>query len=533
MLRRFVQQGANMVSLQPGSARGLPLAKNATLVFCCAFLLCALPVAAGSWSEQCRKLVRLTDLSHAIEPGIVVDSGPLPTYCRVRGVINRAIRFEVTLPIPGDDVTWNGRLMFSTVGGGAGVIGDTTSLLARGFAMASTDTGHEASEGNAFYRQPEALLDYAYRGVHLATKAAKRIVTHFYGEEIDFAYLKGCSNGGRAAMLEATRFPDDYDGIIAGAPAFRFQEFVSWTVGVHRMQTSNPLTPDALRVMDDASRAACDSLDGVEDGVINDPRLCTSDVFDVGALQCAAGQTEGCLTAGQIETARFVYGDMTDADGNVLSPGVPPGAEAAGDWRFWMLPNEAFGGESVLSGVGELLSLMMRDTPDFDIDAFDPVADRDTIADATSPLDVGTFDLSEFRDRGGKLLMYQGWNDFPLRPQRAINYLDGVKQTMGADDTDDFLRLFMVPGMVHCAGGPGAWDTDYVEPLVAWREEGTAPDRLVATTPEPTEMGHLAPDEGVAQERRFSRPLCPYPELARYRGEGDENDEASFDCAVP
>ena len=239
----------------------------------------------------------------------------------------------------------------------------------------------------------------------------------------------------------------------------------------------------------------------------------------MGALQCAAGQTEGCLTAGQIETARFVYGDMTDADGNVLSPGVPPGAEAAGDWRFWMLPNEAFGGESVLSGVGELLSLMMRDTPDFDIDAFDPVTDRDTIADATSPLDVGTFDLSEFRDRGGKLLMYQGWNDFPLRPQRAINYLDGVKQTMGADETDDFLRLFMVPGMVHCAGGPGAWDTDYVEPLVAWREEGTAPDRLVAKTPEPAEMGHLTPDERVAQERRFSRPLCPYPELARYRGE--------------
>ena len=503
-------------------------------VLCCFLVVLALPVSAGSWPEQCRKLVRLTDLSHAIEPGIVVDSGNLPTHCRVRGVINRAIRFEVTLPIPGDDVTWNGRLMFSTVGGGAGVIGDTTSLLGRGFAMASTDTGHEATDGNAFYRQPEALLDYAYRGVHLATQAAKRIVAHFYGEEIDFAYLKGCSNGGRAAMLEATRFPDDYDGIIAGAPAFRLQEFVPWTVGVHRMQVRNPLTPDALRVMDDASRAACDGLDGGVAGRGHQrPALCTSDVYDVGCLQCARVRPKAALTAGQVETARFVYGDMTDADGNVLSPGVPPGAEAAGDWRFWMLPNEAFGGESVLSGVGELLTLMMRHTPDFDVEAFDPVTDRDTIADATSPLDVGTFDLSEFRDRGGKLLMYQGWNDFPLRPQRAISYLDGVKQTMGADATDDFFRLFMVPGMVHCAGGPGAWDTDYVEPLVAWREEGTAPDRLVAKTPEPAEMAHLAPDENVAQERRFSRPLCPYPELARYRGEGDADDEASFDCAVP
>ena len=488
----------------------MPLARVARLTFCCLLAVFALPVAAGSWQEQCRKLVRLTDLSHAIEPGIVVDSGPLPTYCRVRGVINRAIRFEVTLPIPGDDVAWNGRLTFSTVGGGAGVIGDTTSLLARGFAMASTDTGHEASEGNAFYRQPEALLDYAYRGVHLTTQAAKRIVTHFYGQEIDFAYLKGCSNGGRAAMLEATRFPDDYDGIIAGAPVFRFQEFLPWTVGVHRMQTSNPLTPDALRLMDDASRAACDGLDGVEDGVINDPRLCTSDVYDVGVLQCAAGQTDGCMTAGQIGTARFVYADMTDADGNVLSPGVPPGAEAAGDWRFWMLPNEAFGGESVLSGVGELLSLMMRDTPDFDIDAFDPVADRDTIADATSPLDVGTFDLSEFRDRGGKLLMYQGWNDFPLRPQRAINYLDGVKQTMGADETDDFLRLFMVPGMVHCAGGPGAWDTDYVEPLVAWREEERHRTGSSRRHRNPPRWGTWRPTRALPRTP-FQSPAMPLP----------------------
>ncbi|MCY4013062.1 MAG: tannase/feruloyl esterase family alpha/beta hydrolase [Gammaproteobacteria bacterium] len=506
---------------------------KATLV-ASVLVLFALPATAGAWGLRCHNLVRLTDLSHAIEPGIeVLGTDEAPWHCRVRGVINRAIRFEVRMPIVANEVTWNGRLMFSTVGGGAGVIGDTTSLLSRGFAMASTDTGHEASEGNAFYRQPEALLDYAYRGVHLATQAAKRIVTHFYGRDIEFSYLQGCSNGGRAAMLEATRFPNDYDGIIAGAPVFRFEEFVPWAVGVHRVHSKNPLTPDALRVLDNASRKACDGLDGVEDGVINDPRLCTSEVFDAGALLCEDGETDGCLTAGQIDTARFVYADMTDADGNVLSPGVPPGAEAAGDWRFWMLPNEAFGGESILAGVGELLTLMMRHTPGFDVEVFDPVADRDVIADATSPLDVGTYDLSEFRDRGGKLLMYQGWNDFPLRPQRAIDYLNGVKQTMGDWATDDFLRLFMVPGMVHCAGGPGAWETDYVEPLVAWREQGTAPDRLVAKTPEPVEMAHLAPDESVAQQRRFSRPLCPYPELARYRGEGDKDDAASFDCRAP
>ena len=494
----------------------------------------ALPAAAGAWNEQCRNLVRLTDLSHAVEPGVVVPASEnLPHHCRVRGVVNRAIRFEVTMPIPMGESMWNGRLMFSTVGGGAGVIGDTTSLLGRGFAMASTDTGHEVADGNAFYAQPEALLDYAYRGVHLATQAAKRIVTSFYDRDIDYAYLKGCSNGGRAAMLEATRFPNDYDGIVAGAPAFRFEEFMPWMLGAYRMQSANPLTNASLVLLDKASRTVCDLIDGVEDGVINDPRLCTAEVFDLDDLLCDAGQTDGCLSAGQIETARYVYGDVLDAEGNVLSPGVPPGAEAAGDWRFWMLPNDAFGGEPVIGGIGEILTLLMRHDPTFDIDAFDPVTDRGRLADATAATDVRSMDLSDFRERGGKLLMYQGWNDYPLRPQRSIDYLAGVKQSMGEAETDSFFRLFMVPGMVHCAGGPGAWQTDYVDPLVRWREEGVVPERIVAEQPGPVSMEHLVPDAAATQPRRFSRPLCAYPALASYRGEGDVDDEASFDCAVP
>ena len=506
-------------------ATGIGLAALATLV--------AAPALAGAWGDMCRNLVRLTDISHAIEPGILVATDDLPMHCRVRGVINRAIRFEVRMPIYMDDVSWNGRLMFSTVGGAAGVIGDTTSLLARGYAMASTDTGHEASEGTTFYSQPEALLDYAYRGVHLATLAAKRIVTHFYQEfgELKYSYLQGCSNGGRAAMLEAVRFPDDYDGIIAGAPAFTFQEMIPWMIGAHRAQTANPLTPDALKVLDDASREACDLLDGVEDGVVGEPLQCE---MDLAALQCQDGQTENCLTAGQIETARFVYADMVDDAGRVLSPGVPPGAEAGGDWQFWMLPNEQFGGDSVISTIGEMLALLMREDPEFDVDAFDPIRDRDRISDVTSPLDVRSVDLREFRDRGGKLLMYQGWNDYPLRPQRAIDYYDQVRGSYGQAETmDDFFRLFMVPGMLHCAGGPGAWQADYVTPLEAWREKGVAPDSIPAAHPGPTPFAHLAPDERVEQQRRFSRPLCPYPQFAKYLGEGDPDEAASFTCAEP
>ena len=203
-------------------------------------VMAAMPAAGDE--DRCRKLYRLTDISQAIEPGIsVAATDTLPAHCRVRGVVNRAIRFEVTLP---DD--WNGRMMFTAVGGGAGTIGDTTSLLARGFAMASTDTGHEIEEGNAYLRQPEALLDYAYRGVHLATQASKRIIAQYYGREAERAYLQGCSNGGRAALLEAERFPADYDGIIAGAPAFRFHEFLPWMVAVHNLQDAHPLTKEAF-----------------------------------------------------------------------------------------------------------------------------------------------------------------------------------------------------------------------------------------------------------------------------------------------
>ena len=493
--------------------------------------LCPVGAQAAEMERQCHKLYRLTDVAHAIEPGILVAAGEgLPAHCRVRGVVSRAIRFEVRLPI-GD---WNGRLMFTAVGGAAGVIGDTTSLLADGFAMASTDAGHEISEGFEFYRQPQAAIDYAYRGVHLATLASKKVVSHFYGRDIDYAYLTGCSNGGRAALMEALRFPNDYDGIIAGAPAFRFQEFVSWMIAMDRLQSAHPLTDESLLLLDRASRQACDRIDGVEDGVIDDPRLCTADVFDLDALACADGQTGGCLTEGQIATARGHYQELTNAAGEVVSPGVPPGAEAAGDWAFWMAPNEQFGGDSAIGSMDDMVALLMRFETDFNVDEYDPAEDRDRIADATAPLDVRSGDLSEFRDRGGKLLMYQGWNDYPLRPQRAIDYLGKVERAMGgAGAIRDFLRLFMVPGMTHCAGGPGPWQADYVKPLVAWREGGEAPERIVGEQPGPVDFDHLAPDGRAVQPHRFTRPLCPYPQYAKYRGQGDQNDERNFDCASP
>ena len=481
-------------------------------------------------AKDCQKIYRLTDFVYAIEPGLWIEkSEELPTHCRVRGVINRAIQFEVRLP---ED--WNGRFMFSTVGGSAGVIGDTTSLLQSGFAMASTDTGHEGLADFSFYNQPQALLDYAYRGVHLAGIAAKQVIEHSYKQDISYSYLNGCSNGGRAALLEATRFPSDYDGIIAGAPLFRFAEMAPWMLYVGRAQKNHPLTEESLILMDNASRKACDGLDGVVDGVINDPRLCTTEEYDVRQLQCKNGQTAKCMTKGQVETALTVYGGLKNSKGEIVAPGVMPGAEAAGDWAFWQLPNNIMDADSVVLGAAQMLSLIMRHDPSFDLEKFDPGNDQGLIENATAPLDVLTADLSEFKASGGKLIMYQGWNDYPLRPQRAIKHLEKVQQEMGGkNNTDDFYRMFMVPGMTHCAGGPGAWQADYVSALTDWRENGKAPERIIATQPGFVKMDHLTPNFAVVAKTRFTRPLCVYPKIAVYEGKGNDSEAENYSCRQP
>lgn len=479
--------------------------------------------------DECRDLYRMTDISWAVEPGMVIKANDTtPRHCRVRAVVNRAIQVEVRMPTD----NWNGRFMFFTVGGGAGSIGDTTSLLGRGFAQASTDTGHEGQSMD-FLIQPEAQIDYAYRGVHLATIFAKAAIARYYGTEIEYSYLQGCSNGGRAALMEAIRFPHDYDGIIAGAPAFEFREFASWMVGGARQQAKHPLTTDAFAVLDRNSRQACDKLDGITDRVINDPRRCTQDLLNLQALECKPGKNENYLTPGQIETARYMYADQKNEAGQVVSPGVLPGAEGAGDWEFWMLQNDILGADSLIGGMAATLSSLMRREPGFDIDQFDPNNDRDQLTPGVLATDVGTADLSEFRANGGKLIMYQGWNDYPLRPQRAISYLEQAEQHHGGGKkTSEFFRLFMVPGMVHCATGPGAWVADYVDPLVKWREEGEAPRRIEAKTG----LKRFALDRSTQQPTsgdEFSRPLCAYPELAQYRGRGDEPIAQSFECRAP
>ncbi len=482
-----------------------------------AAILFTTPAIAAPSTRDCFDLYQLSNHERAVEPGIIISAtDKVPEHCVVRGVINRAIQFEVRMPTS----NWSGRFLMEGTGGASGYIADTTVELHRGFAIASTDTGHEGSDPDYAY-QPEAALDYAFRGVHLATLTAKAVISTYYGEDIDYAYYRGCSNGGRQGLIEATRYPDDFDGIVAGAPAFQvMREFMIWSLSVHRAQEANPLEEAHLVLLDEASRAACDALDGVEDGVINDPRECTLEHYDPSRLLCTSGNQGTCLTEGQLETVRAHLRGVVDSDGNVVAPGLMPGAENSGDWRMWGLPGTVVPttGEVMSSTLNELVGQMLRswvyDDPSYDHADFDLLNDRADLARASAILDVNTADLTAFNEQGGKILMYQGWNDYPLRPQRAIDYLHDVEAVNGGvSKAQDFFRLFMVPGMAHCAGGPGAWVTDYIDPLIQWVEQGDAPDHIIGSRP----------------DGAFERPQCVYPKLARFDG-GSTAAASSFSC---
>ena len=488
-------------------------------LLCTAMLMLWVPDAR---SDPCFDLYQLTDYRHAVEPGIVVDAtDTLPRHCAVRGVINRAIQFEVRLPL----TDWNGRFLMLGTGGSSGYIADTTFGLGSGFAVASTDTGHQGV-GLEYARHPEAALDYAFRGVHLATLTSKAIVRRFYATDISHAYYGGCSNGGRQGLIEATRFPDDYDGVVAVAPAFSpVSDGLPWNLMASRAQAAGPLTADHIRLLDDASRKACDALDGVEDGIINDPRVCTLEHYDPADLLCAEGQDAAtCLNAAQLDTVRQHYRGVVDAGGNVISPGIVPGAETAGGWTMWSLPGftNPETGEPLEQSISEMsVEHRLRDwvyhNPAYDPAAFDLAVNRGDLNRASAVLDVNTADLRRFREQGGKLLLVQGWSDYPVRPGRIIDYLARLEAANGgAARTREFARLFMIPGMGHCGGGPGAHVFDYVSPLVAWVEDGDAPDELVGGRP----------------DGAFTRRHCAFPATAVYRG-GDENDAASYACRVP
>jgi feruloyl esterase len=482
----------------------------------------ALGVAApGPASEPCADLITLALPDTTITSAVLVPaSSASPAFCGVQGVVAPAVQFEVRMPATG----WNGK--FQGVGNGAfaGNIatGSLAAAVVQGYAAASTDTGHVGSPIDASWAlgHPELVVDFGHRGIHVMTVAAKAIVEAFYGTPPTRSYFLGCSTGGKQALTEAQRYPDDYDGIVAGAPANYFTHLVmasNWIAQALHEDPASVIPTTQLPLIADAVLARCDAKDGIVDGVLDDPRRCR---FRPGRLRCKGAAAPTCLTAAQVDGLKKVYTGPRLANGTRVFPGHPPGGEVGSNgWGTWIASTGPTLGYLIQDS---FFRFMVFEDAGFDwrtveVDRDMPVVDAKLAAvlNATDP------DLTPFQSRGGKLLMYHGWSDAAISPLNSIDYWKSVVATArgnGSPPVEDFLRLFMVPGMQHCGSGPGPNTFDALAPLERWVEQDIAPDEIIAT--------HAT---GGTVDR--TRPLCPYPLVARWDGVGSTDDATSFSCA--
>ena len=457
----------------------------------------------------------------------------LPAFCRVIGVLrptsDSVIRFEVWLPTG----AWNSRLMGIGNGGFAGSIGygQMASALRLGFAVAGTDTGHQAEAQDAgwAYHHPEKVADFGYRGLHLTTLRAKSIVGAVYARAATHAYFDACSDGGREALMEAQRFPEDYDGILAGAPANNWARMLSASIDLAQTMYADPagyISSMKLPAINRAALAACDTLDGVKDGIVSNPASCK---FDPATLLCKDEETLSCLTAPQVKTLTRLYTGGVTRDGSPIFPGLLPGSELPG-WPSWITGSGPGGGAGYANNY---FRYMVTSDPKWDVLTADPAAMLQQAQTTTShDLDATDPDLSKFAARGGKMIMYHGWNDPAISPWNSIAYLKSVHEKMGSQ-ADKAVTLYMVPGMEHCAGGtgpssfgqlglpPARTGSGILDTLEAWVEHGTTPGPVLTARFTGT---------GKAAVATTTRPLCPYPQAAKYDGKGDPNLPGSFSC---
>jgi feruloyl esterase len=471
----------------------------------------AQPVAAGAFSPPT-----------AGQPGALQTAvfKELPAFCRVaailRPVTDSEIRIEVWMPLAG----WNGKFHGVGNGGHGGTINYTgrqpragmAEALKRGYATASTDTGHTIDTGSTFLVQPVKLVDYGYRAVHEMTVAAKAIVAAFYGAGPKWSYFHGCSGGGRQGLMEAQRFPDDYDGIIAGAPANPPTRLSVSGVHVGHAALNNPASTIPAAKFPMIHRAVldrCDAVDGLEDGLIADPTRCS---FDFTSLACRGGDSPSCLTAAQVATARTVTSPVVHPKtGEAIFPGLALGTELG--WGI------KIGGPAPTAVSADFVKYAVFRNADWDWRTFD----LETVLAQAAPLAEVTdasADLTAFMRRGGKLLLYHGWADQYFSAQSTIDYYRKVVDATGSAQASDWLRLFLAPGMAHCSDGEGPNTFDLISALERWIENNQAPGSIVASHSTDGKLDR-------------TRPLCPYPQVAKYNGTGSIDDAANFRCVTP
>ena len=421
----------------------------------------------------------------------------LPAFCRVAGVIapsrDSVIRFEVWMPAEG----WNQKFLGVGNGGFAGSIAyqQIGGYVRRGYASAGTDAGHEADGVDASwaYHHPEKVIDFGYRAVHETAGVAKAVIQAYYDHTPLHSYFDACSDGGREALMEAQRFPADYDGILAGAPANNWTNLVAAGVDLARTMYGNPeayISNVKLPAITAAVMAACDAKDGVRDGILNDPQACH---FDPQVLLCPGAETRTCLTAPQIAALRKIYGGGQDSKGGVIHPGFLPGSEDRG-WADWVLGSGPGGSAGSLFLVNYFRYMVYQDPAWNPVTANVDEAVKMAEAKTAQALNSTNPDLSRFQARGGKLIVYHGWNDAAISPLNSIHYYNSVVRKMGASTVGGFVRLYLVPGMEHCTGGigpnafgqlgiAGAGPREYemFNALEDWVERDVAPGALLAT----------------------------------------------------
>jgi feruloyl esterase len=400
--------------------------------------------------------------------------------------------------------------------------------LKHGFAVAATNTGHEAllEPLASFAVDRQKLLDYAYRAVHVTAMAAKQMVNTFYQAPVSHSYFDGCSTGGRQGLMSAQRFPEDFDGIVVGAPVLNFSGSLLRHVWRAQAIQTAPITKEKLSIVAERIYAKCDKLDGLADGLIDDPRKCP--FHPATDLPMCSGDVDApsCFTTAQIKTLEKIY-DGVKINGKQFFPGQPLGAEIqamgpngmSSGWEPWTITQtgrslDAQFGESFLRYIA-----FSKPDPQFDLSKFNFDSDVEKMSSTARLMDATDADLSRFQARGGKLVMYFGWADPALTPFMGIDYYEKVEAQMGLSTTD-FFRLFMVPGMFHCRGGVGVSTFDALTPVVQWVEKTVPPDHII---------GSRVLDEKVIR----TRPLCPYPQVGKYKGSGSIEDASNFACAKP
>lgn len=487
-------------------------------------ILGAAPAAMAASACRDLALLRLhgTLITVAEEISGPFRAGPgaplnLPAICRVAGKVNPDIRFEVWMP-----GNYNGR--FQAVGGG-GLAGSISyaamaTAVADGYASASTDTGHLASDTTEWVLDAQRREDYGHRAIHEMTVKAKAIIDAYYGAFPEYSYFNGCSTGGRQGLMEAQRYPDDYDGILSGAPVFTFTNLHMgqlWTAHATLKQPGAALTADDFALVSAAVLEQCDANDGVSDGILTDPTSCD---FDPRDLVCRGRSTSECLAEPKVAALEMIYGGAVNPrTGEQIYPGLEPGSEGAQPgnpgWSLIMNGRTPFSIDlPVLGGMGFENNNWDWTTFDFDRDVMLIDAKLAHVLNAVDP------DLRDYRDQGGKLILYHGWNDPGVMPQRTIDYYDEIidftSRATGGDGrafVEEFTRLYMMPGMGHCRGGAGPDRADFMSALVDWVENDQAPERIIASK----------------ADGSMTRPLCPHPQVAVYN-RGDSNDAASFTC---